>query len=149
MWRQQDLGVYRDPSHREWVRDPAGIAITGIGGDSNHHQPSLRTARRILAAWGSRAGTQPCTIEAVAGCHTLRSTLSRREPAGWNLRGAGCIVGPVSEISAEAVTDAADRGDPRGPLLAELGPQPPDVDVDGARAAEVVVPPYLREQLLP
>src|SRR5690606_31757368 len=50
--------------------------------------------------------------------------------------------------SAEAVPHRADRGDPRRPLLAELGPDPADVDVDGPRPAVVVVSPHLRQQLL-
>src|SRR2546423_9267985 len=42
---------------------------------------------------------------------------------------------------AELVADGAHGLDEAGVLLAELGPQPPDVDVDGSRAAVVLVAP--------
>ena len=48
----------------------------------------------------------------------------------------------------EAVAHVADRADQRLVLRAELGPQPADVHVDRAGAAEVVVAPDLLEQLL-
>src|SRR5690606_41189267 len=50
-------------------------------------------------------------------------------------------------VQVEAVADVADRSDD---LLGvdELGPQTPHVHVDRARAAEVVVAPYVAEQLL-
>jgi hypothetical protein len=49
----------------------------------------------------------------------------------------------------EAVPDRPDGRDEVGVLLAELGPQPPDVDVDGPGAAVVLVPPHPAEQGLP
>ena len=47
----------------------------------------------------------------------------------------------------EAVADRPDRRDESGVLLAELGPQATHVDVDGAGAAVVLVPPHPLEQL--
>ena len=49
---------------------------------------------------------------------------------------------------AEAVADRAHGLDEVGVLLAELGPQAPDVDVDGAGAAVVLVAPHPRQQRL-
>ena len=49
---------------------------------------------------------------------------------------------------AEAVADRAHGLDQVGVLLAELGPQAPDVDVDRAGAAVVLVAPHPREQRL-
>jgi len=54
---------------------------------------------------------------------------------------------PVSLDRHEPVADVAHGADQRLVLGAELGPQPPDVDVDRARAAEVVVAPDLLQQL--
>ena len=48
----------------------------------------------------------------------------------------------------EPVADRAHRLDQVRVLLAELGPEPPHVDVDRARAAVVLVAPHPREQLL-
>src|SRR3954452_4724577 len=51
-------------------------------------------------------------------------------------------------VHVEAVADVA-HGTDQALEVAELGAQPPHVHVDGAGAAEVVVAPHLREQLLP
>ena len=56
---------------------------------------------------------------------------------------------PVSLDRHEPVADVAHGADQRLVLGAELGPQPPDVDVDRAGAAEVVVAPDLLQQLRP
>ena len=50
---------------------------------------------------------------------------------------------------AEPVADRAHRRYQVGVLLAQLGPQPADVDVDGPGAAVVLVPPHPRQQRLP
>src|SRR5687768_11540272 len=47
---------------------------------------------------------------------------------------------------AELVAHRPDGLDEVGVLLAELGPQPPDVDVDRAGAAVVLVAPHPRQQ---
>src|SRR5690242_12396447 len=56
---------------------------------------------------------------------------------------------PVALDRHEPVADVADGADQGLVLGAELGAQPPDVDVDRARAAEVVVTPDLLQQLGP
>ena len=68
------------------------------------------------------------------------SLLVRRPQRSWS--GGSHLHRP------EAVADAADRLDEMRVLLAELGPQPPDVDVDGPRPAEVLVSPHPRQQHL-
>ena len=55
---------------------------------------------------------------------------------------------PPSRRQHEPVADVADGADQRLVLRPELGAQPPDVDVDGAGAAEVVVAPDLLQQLV-
>src|SRR5206468_359400 len=54
---------------------------------------------------------------------------------------------PVALDRHEPVPDVAYGADQRLVLGAELGPQPPDVNVDRAGAAEVVVAPYFLQQL--
>lgn len=61
--------------------------------------------------------------------------------------GLALLDGLVAALGDEPVTDVADRADQRLVLGAELGAEPPDVDVHGAGAAEVVVPPDLLEEL--
>src|SRR5688500_1923907 len=58
---------------------------------------------------------------------------------GWSEAPAGL---------AEPIADGTDRRDQVGVLLAELGPETPDVDVDGAGSAVVVVAPDPAEQRL-
>ncbi len=36
-----------------WIRDPAGIAETGIGGDPNYDDVTEGEARRLLDEWGA------------------------------------------------------------------------------------------------
>ena len=49
----------------------------------------------------------------------------------------------------EAVADVAHRPDQCFVLAAELGPEPPDVDIHGPGTAEVVIPPHLLEEVRP
>ena len=69
--------------------------------------------------------------------------------AGDGRSGLGDDAELARAVGDEAVADVADRPDQRLVLAAELGPQPPDVDVHGAGTAEVVVAPDLLEQLGP
>src|SRR5690349_15958458 len=60
---------------------------------------------------------------------------------------AQLALGPVALDRHEPVADVAHGADQGLVLGAELGAQPPDVDVDRAGAAEVVVTPDLLQQL--
>ncbi|MPM34156.1 hypothetical protein SDC9_80738 [bioreactor metagenome] len=54
----------------------------------------------------------------------------------------------VAALRDQAVADVADGADDALVLGAQLGPQPPDVDVDRTGTAEVVVAPDVGEELL-
>src|SRR4029453_4241563 len=64
----------------------------------------------------------------------------RVAPPARDATGTGGKLGAPAGL-AEAVAHRAHGLDQAGVLLAELGPEPPDVDVDGAGAAVVLVAP--------
>src|SRR5436190_16183142 len=73
--------------------------------------------------------------------------LSSGRGRGVTSRYAQVPVRPVGLDRHEPVADVAHGADQGLVLGAELGAQPPDVDVDRAGAAEVVVTPDLLQQL--
>src|SRR4051812_11276659 len=96
---------------------------------------------------------------AVAACSSSRtqatsvsiwlSVLTRpSDQLGVGLR-LGSLRRGIGDLLVELVAHVPDGADQRLVLGAELGPQPPHVDVDRAGAAEVVVAPDLLQQLGP
>ena len=57
LYRIDDVneGIYYrwDRLALRWVRDPRGIAETGIGGDPNYDDISAADARRLLGEWNA------------------------------------------------------------------------------------------------
>src|SRR5687768_5951845 len=74
----------------------------------------------------------------------LLSVASDQFGVGVRARGRGRRVG---DLLVELVADVAHGADQGLVLGAELGAQPPHVDVDGAGATEIVVAPDLLQQL--
>ena len=106
---------------RDVVRRPAQLLETGVN-VSLPQRPLQRTPQARTSS-------------------ALSSSVSRAGAGAGRGGGAGALVGD------EAVADVADGADQRLVLGAELGAQPPDVDVHRPGAAEVVVSPDLLEQL--
>src|SRR5215203_690160 len=115
---------------------------------------------RSRSSASSESGRTPSASVAAASSSTtpVRSRASRELLSGASDQlgvgqGLGLGSGPrrggrrVGDLLVELVTDVADGADQRLVLGAELGPQPADVDVDRARATEVVVAPDLLQQL--
>ena len=78
---------------------------------------------------------------------TPRSARRGRDTTLVRSRARSRVGDGASGLLVEFVTDVADGSDQRLVFGAELGTQPPYVYVDGAGAAEVVVPPDLLQQL--
>src|SRR3982074_3054686 len=99
---------------------------------SMRYRDSRTVSVMIMSRPGARKG---------AGSHVFRSTrraLGLRAPTDAGQRPG----------LAEAVAHRAHRLDQPRVLLAELRPEPPDVDVDRPRPAVVLVAPYPRQELL-
>ena len=81
----------------------------------------------------------------------MRRLIERAQPRRTSqlraVRASGGL-GSVLHRGDEPVADVAHGADHRLVLGPELGPQPPDMDVDGAGAAVVVIAPDVAEQLL-
>src|SRR4051812_35214898 len=110
--------------------------------------PSASVAARSSSSTSPTAsrGSRPCTVTCTvaAPSPSMRRQTSGRSGVDRLLDGHALAAG-----RHEPVPDVADRSDERLVLDAELGTQPPDVDVDGPGAAEVVVAPDLLQQLRP
>ncbi len=102
-----------------------------------------RPARSLVAVAGLPLGAL-VEVEVWAYVPGLTASRPRRRRPHSGRPGGRSGPGAV----AEAVADGADRLDQVGVLLAELGPEAPDVDVDGAGAAVVLVAPDPAEQRL-
>ena len=128
---------------RCWRRRVCQACVRATGEESG-----AAICRRLLASWESRLrrgrtcrwpahGRARCGGPPWPGRHWR----SRWEPTGG--KGSGRALG----VAGEAVADVAHRLDQLLVLRAELGAQAPDVHVDGAGAAVVVVAPQLAEEL--
>ena len=102
--------------------------------------PSAAVAARSSARTSSTSrGSQVVAQLRPQTSSESAAVVGRRRPARRRRR--------VGHLLVELVADVADGADQRLVLDAELGPQPADVDVDRAGAAEVVVAPDLLQQL--
>src|SRR5215216_5819970 len=129
------------PSRTTTSSPPGGPPCRSRSSDSsdNGRTPSATVA----AASSARTSSRSCGSRAL-----LRETCSDQLGVGDVLGGdLGGGRGRVGDLLVELVADVADRADQRLVLGAELGPEPPHVDVDGAGATEVVVAPDLLQQL--
>src|SRR5258705_4410111 len=108
-------------------------------------------ARSGRRAWSGRKEVTPATVD-VAGVRTSTGTLRSRYDRALAARRDLGRLGRIRQLATrrydELVADLADGPDHRLVLGTELGPQPPDVDVDRAGTAEVVVAPDLAQQLV-
>src|SRR4051794_38065151 len=95
----------------------------------------LRSTRLGCRRYAHKCGT------AVSCRVTIRGVRSGVEDDG------GAVAGALPAGGHEPVAHVADRADLLLELGAELGAQPPDVDVDRAGAAVVVIAPDLLQQL--
>ena len=100
---------------------------------------SSETGRTPSAAAAARSSDRTRRRRRRGAHRPIRPARRRSPPAGAGRR--------VGDLLVELVADVADGADHRLVLGAELGAQPPHVDVDGAGAAEVVVAPDLLQQL--
>src|SRR5690242_9052331 len=107
---------------------------------STSRQASARA--RIAATW---AGSSSALVISGPVMRALSSGRGRGVTPGH----AQVPLRPVALDRHEPVADVAHGADPGLVLGAEHRAQPPDVDVDRTRAAEVVVAPDLLEQLRP
>ena len=108
--------------------------------------PSASPRRRQRQHVGRPSARVATVGRAHAGRRADRSAVARSDAGGPARRRAAAAV--ASAAADELVADLADRADHRLVLRAELGAQPPDVHVDRAGAAEVVVAPDLAQQLV-
>jgi len=110
--------------------------------------PITGAALGWIALGESLSPTQLAGVAITVGAIAYGAVLPARMAA------ATAATAPVAAVSAtpaaltEAVADRPHGVDQSGALLAELGAQAPDVDVDGARAAVVLVAPHPRQQHL-
>ena len=104
--------------------------------------PSSRPAHDATARQPAPARSGPAPFAGDGAAAWARGGRGVRRVRRRPVLGGGDVLG-----RDEAVADVAHRADEHLVLGAELGPQPADVDVDGARAAVVVVAPDLLEQL--
>src|SRR4029077_12791839 len=113
-------------------------SLAGEPAPAPRHAPSTRA--RTSSAW---AAVSPSLV--------IRGSVidSSGRDRGMVSCTPGALVGdrPVPLDRHEPVADVAHGTDQGFVFGAELGPQSPDVDVDRARAAEVVVTPDLLQQL--
>src|SRR5215203_833013 len=129
------------PSRTTTSSPPGGPPCRSRSSDSsdNGRTPSATVA----SASSARTSSRSCGSRAL-----LRETCSDQLGVGDVLGGdLGGGRGRVGDLLVELVADVAHGADQRLVLGAELGAQPPHVDVDGAGAAEVVVAPDLLQQL--
>src|SRR5580693_689199 len=113
--------------------------------------PLTRTCARSGSPAGSPIGMRHCReAELVCGVHRVNVVVR------CQILAAGAVRETIGAVRAgagldwhEPVANVADRADQRLVLRAELGSEPPDVDIDCPGATEVVVAPYLLEQLRP
>ena len=94
-----------------------------------------------------RAGPPPLTARAraITAGRVVAGRPWSSSPASWPVRWSSLAPGRWHE----PVTNVADGANQRLVLGAELGAQPPDVHINRAGAAEVVIAPDLLEQLGP